>query len=65
MRSSMGGCTADAVIEIVACAFVAVAEDVVRRRDRGKAFGCFGVGAVSVWVVFEGEGVELPVPENR
>ena len=24
-------------------------------------FGCFGIGAVAVWVVFEGEGVELSI----
>lgn len=50
---SVGGSTADAMIEIVACTLVAVAEDMVRRGDCGKAFGGFRVGAVAVWVVFE------------
>ena len=54
----MGG---DAVFAVVGGALGGVAEDAVGGGDAGEAVGCVGVGAVSVWVVAEGEGVELSV----
>lgn len=50
----------EAVVAIVDGAFVRVAEDVVRGGDLGEAVAGVWVGAVPVWVVFEGEGVEFP-----
>lgn len=57
--------SANTMIEIVACAFVTVAEDVVGRGDCGKALSCFWIRTVAVWMVFEGESVELSFLGNR
>lgn len=46
---------------VVGGALGGVAEDAVGGGDAGEAVGCVGVGAVPVWVVAEGEGVELSV----
>lgn len=49
----------EAVVAVVGCAFGGVAEDVVGGGDAGEALAGGWVGAVAVWVVAEGEGVEL------
>ena len=51
----------DAVVAVVRGALRGVAEDLVGGRDSGEARGGGWVGAVAVWVVAEGEGVELSV----
>lgn len=51
----------EAVFAVVAGSFGGVPEDVVCGGDPGKAFAGFWVGAVAVWVVAEGEGVEFSV----
>lgn len=51
----------EAVLAIVGGAFLGVAEDVVGGGYSGEALAGFWVGAVAVWVVAKGEGVELSV----
>lgn len=49
----------EAVFAVVGGSFGRVAEDVVGGGDAGEALACVWVGAVAVWVVAEGEGVEF------
>ena len=51
----------DAVVAVVGGAFGVVAQDLVCGGDAGETGGSGGVFAVAVWVVAEGEGVELSV----
>ena len=51
----------DAIVAVVGGAFGVVAEDLVGGGDAGETGGGGGVFAVAVWVVAEGEGVELSI----
>lgn len=55
----------DAVVAVVDGAFAGVGEDLVGGGDVGEALGGIRVGAVAVWVVAEGEGVELSRQQVR
>ena len=48
-------CTVDgvvnAILTVVGCAFVGVAEDVIGCADAGEPLACVRVCAVAVWVV--------------
>ena len=57
----MRGCRADAVVAVVGGAFCGVAEGLVGGGDAGETGGGGGIFAVAVWVVAEGEGVELSI----
>lgn len=63
-RGSLGGLSVrmmKAVLAVVGGAFLSVAEDIVGGGYSGEALAGFWVGAVAVWVVAKGEGVELSI----